>query len=549
MNHLYYGDNLAVLGASIGDETVDLVYLDPPFNSNATYNVLFKSPTGQQSEAQIEAFEDTWHWNIHAEEAFDEVMKFGNADAAELLRAMESFLGKNDMMAYLAMMAIRLVELHKKLKPTGSLYLHCDSTASHYLKLLLDAVFGPGNFRNEIIWKRTAARSDSHRWNQIHDTLLFYSRSEDFTWNPQYTAYSSDYTEKFYSREEQDTDRRYTADNLTAAGTRQGESGDPWRGINPTQKGRHWAVPRAVFDALGIGGETVQQRLDELDSRGRILWPLKSGGMPRYKRYLDEMPGLAIQSIITDIPPISAHAAERLGYPTQKPVALLERIIAASSNSGDVILDPFCGCGTAVHAAEKLGRQWIGIDITHLAISLIEKRLKDAFAGIKFEVHGTPKDLGGARDLFNRDPYQFQWWATSLVNAVPFGGKKKGADTGIDGIVYFKPDGKTTEKGIASVKGGGNVDVKMIRELGKVVDREKARIGVLVTLARPTKPMVQEAAGEGLDTTDYGKFPKVQILTIEDLFAGKKVDMPWADPTAFKKAAKEDPPDTQGKLF
>jgi hypothetical protein len=242
-------------------------------------------------------------------------------------------------------------------------------------------------------------------------------------------------------------------------------------------------------------------------------------------------------------------AKERLGYPTQKPVTLLERIIEASSNAGDVILDPFCGCGTAVHAAQKLGRQWIGIDITHLAISLIEKRLKDAFAGINFEVHGTPKDLGGARDLFSRDPYQFQWWATSLVDAVPFGGKKKGADTGIDGILYFKPDGKTTEKGIVSVKGGGNVDVKMIRELGKVVDREKAKIGVLVALARPTKPMVQEAAGEGLYITDYGKFPKVQILTIEDLFAGKKVDMPWADPTAFKKASKEAPPDTQGKLF
>ncbi len=536
MNHLYYGDNLAVLGASIADETVDLIYLDPPFNSNATYNVLFKSPAGQQSEAQIEAFEDTWHWNIHAEEAFDAVIKSGNADAAELLRAMEAFLGKNDMMAYLAMMAIRLVELHKKLKPTGSLYLHCDPTASHYLKALLDAIFGKEFYRAEIVWRRTNARGTSGKWPRVHDTIFHYTKSETFTFRS--LKVKADKAKLPHTLITGPDGLKYQTFELTAPGaTQEGDSGKPWRGFDPNKYGRHWANSYAVRD--------------EWDGAGLIHWP-KDGGFPRRRAEIPFDPDereVTVGDVWTDVDRLNQTAQERLGYPTQKPLALLERIITASSNPGDVVLDPFCGCGTTVHAAEKLGRQWIGIDITHLAISLIEKRLKEAFAGIMFEVHGTPKDLGGARDLFNRDPYQFQWWATSLVNAVPFGGKKKGADTGIDGILYFKPDGKTTEKGIVSVKGGGHVDVKMIRELGKVVDREKAKIGVLVTLAPPTKPMVQEAAGEGLYITDYGKFPKVQILTIEDLFAGKKVDMPWADPTAFKKPAKETSPDTQGKLL
>lgn len=251
-----------------------------------------------------------------------------------------------------------------------------------------------------------------------------------------------------------------------------------------------------------------------------------------------------------DIPPINSQAQERLGYPTQKPLALLERIINASSNEGNTILDPFCGCGTAVHAAQKLGRQWVGIDVTHLAISLIEKRLKDAFPSITFEVHGTPKDLAGARDLAERDKYQFQWWAVSLVNAVPYGGKKKGADTGIDGIIYFKPDGKTTEKAIVSVKGGTNVGVGMVKDLIATVDREKAKIGVFITLADPTRPMEKEAVTAGFYQTDYGKFPKIQILTIEALFSGKKPQMPWLDPDAFKKAAREDmSTGKQGKLI
>jgi site-specific DNA-methyltransferase (adenine-specific) len=537
-NKLFYGDNLAVLrDGGIPDASVDLIYLDPPFNSNATYNVLFKSPDGEQSEAQIEAFGDTWHWNRHANEAFDQVMQSGNSDAANMLLAMEGFLGRNDMMAYLVMMAVRLIELHKKLKPTGSLYLHCDSTASHYLKLLLDAIFGAQLFRNEILWKRTTTHSDSKTWSRVSDTLLFYTNGSEFNWNTPRDLYSDQYVSDKYRFDDGDG-RKYMLDNMTSQNPRPNMMYD-WKGFPFPPKGWRYS----------------KETMAKLDGEGRVWYPRKRDGSfdtekrPRLRRYFAEMSGGVIGTIWTDIAPINSQAQERLGYPTQKPLALLEWIISASSNPGDVVLDPFCGCGTAVHAAQKLGRQWIGIDITHLAISLIEKRLKDAFAGITFEVHGTPKDLDGARDLFKRDPYQFQWWATSLVNAVPYGGRKKGADGGVDGFLYFKPDGKTTEKGVVSVKGGEHIDVKMVRELANVVDSQKAKIGVLVTLAEPTAPMEDWAVKQGLYKTDYGLFPKIQILTIEQLFAGKKVEAPWADPDAFRKPTKEAGADVQGKLF
>jgi site-specific DNA-methyltransferase (adenine-specific) len=383
-----------------------------------------------------------------------------------MLRAMRSFLKDNDMMAYLTHMAVRLVELHRVLKPTGSIYLHCDPTASHYLKVLMDAVLGFENYQNEVIWKRTSAHSSAKRFGPVHDTILFYSKGSDFHWNKLYQAYDQTYIDAFYTHVDvvDGKERRWRRSDLTGAGVRHGETGKPWRGIDITAKGRHWAYPPA--------------ELERMDQAGKIHWPQRSAGMPMLKRYLDEQPGVPAQDVITDINIMHNLSEERLGYPTQKPVALLERIISASSNPGDVVLDPFCGCGTTVHAAQKLDRQWIGIDITHLSISLIEKRLKDAFPGIGFEVHGAPKDLDGARDLSNRDKYQFQWWAVSLVDAVPFGGKKKGADGGIDGHIFFRSDAKTVEKAIVSVKGGG-VGVDDIRVLTRVVDRERAKIGVI----------------------------------------------------------------------
>jgi adenine specific DNA methylase Mod len=522
---LYYGDNLPVLRENIERESVDLIYLDPPFNSQANYNVLFKNPTGEQSRAQIEAFEDTWHWGEEAERAFDETVTGWNTDASELLRALRTFLKENDMMAYLCMMAVRLLELHRVLKPTGSLYLHCDPTASHYLKLLLDAIFGPEKFQNEIIWQRTISKGlMTRRLPTNHDVILSYRRGDQTTWNPDsiFTPYDlgnlDEKTAGKYSHSDPDG-RLYQLDNL----------------INPNAN-----RPNLTYEFLGITRvwRWTRERMQAAYDAGLVIQPSPKS-VPRFKRYLDEQRGKPFGDVWSDVPPINSQAQERLGYPTQKPQALLERILSISSNKGDVVLDPFCGCGTTVHAAQKLKREWMGIDITHLAISLIEKRLKDAFPGIKYQVHGTPKDLEGARALSAQDKYQFQWWAVSLVNAVPFGGKKKGADSGIDGLIYFKPEGKTTEKAIVSVKGGDNVNVAMVRDLAHVVDREKAKIGVFITLAESTAPMRTEAVKAGYYETMYGKYPKIQILTIADLFGGKQPNIPLIDSASFRRAAKE----------
>ncbi|MGH6889392.1 MAG: DNA methyltransferase [Rhizomicrobium sp.] len=528
MNGLYYGDNLDILRSHIPSESVDLIYLDPPFNSNASYNVLFKAPDGHDSHAQMEAFEDTWHWNKTAERAFDEVMQSGNSDAAEMLRTMRSFLHDNDMMAYLAMMAVRLLELHRILKPTGSLYLHCDPTASHYLKVLLDSIFGVGNFQDEIVWQRTNAHNfKSRSFPRVHDTIFYYVKSLDYFYRQQYAGFSQQQLSRY--EEEPGTGRLFTGQDLTIIG------GDltPWRGTNPKAP-RGW-------------GLSLDER-EKLWEAGMIL--NRKDGTPRLdgrKVFLDEKKGVPISDLWIDVPRIANTSGERLGYPTQKPLALLERIIVASSNEGDTVLDPFCGCGTSVHAAQKLNRKWIGIDITHLAISLIQKRLRDAFGTIPIDVHGVPRDLGGARALAAQDKYQFQWWAVSLVDAVPFGGRKRGADTGIDGFIYFKPDAKTTEKAIVSVKGGESVGVPMIRELAQVVNREKAKLGILITLAEPTGPMRKEAVAEGFYKTEYGEYPKLQILTVGQLLAGQRPDMPWIDPTVFRKAKAEK--GAQGKLI
>lgn len=471
-NSLYYGDNLSVLRESIATESVDLIYLDPPFNSKATYNVLFKSPKGTDSEAQIEAFEDTWHWNIHAEQAFDETMKSGNTDAAEVLRAMRAFLGENDMMAYLAMMAIRLLELHRVLKATGSVYLHCDPTASHYLKIVMDAVFGAKNFLNELIWYYRGAGVPKDRRAKRHDVLLIYAKKE----------------------------------------------------------GRHYFDPDPIRRPYA---DTTVERFSHYIGNVR-------GGVDFGVQTLNPL-GKHPDDVITNIQPIAPSARDRLGYPTQKPLELLEEVLKGSSKEGEIVLDPFCGCGTTVHAAQKLKRQWIGIDITHLAIGLIERRVKDAFPEAQFEVHGTPKDFAGAEDLARRDKYQFQWWAVTLINAVPYGGKKKGADTGIDGYYYCKPDGKKTEAGIVSVKGGETVHRNAVGELRGVMERDKSPLAIMITLREPTGPMTKEAAAAGFFNTPFGLFPRVQVVSVATLLDGKLPKLPPQERGAgFKQAEREE---------
>ena len=376
---LYYGDNLHVLREHIKDESVDLIYLDPPFNSAANYNVLFRAPSGEQSQAQIEAFEDTWHWNDSAALAFDEVINSRNTDAAHMLRAMRSFLGENDMMAYLAMMAVRLLELHRVLKPSGSLYLHCDPTASHYLKVLLDAIFDPQRYLNEITWKRTSSHNTARRYGNVADIILFYSKSNQYQWNPQYTTFSPEQLSRYKPDQ---NGRLFKGENLTADRANSSSGKFEWRGTMPPPS-RGW-------------GYTIEQ-LEKWWADGRIL--TRKDGAPRMdglKVYLEDLPGQPLQSVWTDIERIGNTSGERLGYPTQKPLALLERIVAASSNECEIVLDPFCGCGTTIHAAQKLKRQWIGIDITHLAISLIERRMKDVTPSLdRYIAERAPKVVNG----------------------------------------------------------------------------------------------------------------------------------------------------------
>ncbi|HYT76294.1 MAG TPA: site-specific DNA-methyltransferase [Vicinamibacterales bacterium] len=342
MNRLYYGDNLDVLRRHVEDESVDLVYLDPPFNSNANYNVLFAERDGTQAASQIKAFEDTWKWDDEAARAFESVVETGGK-TSQAMQAFRTFLGESDMMAYLAMMAPRLIELRRVLKTTGSLYLHCDPTASHYLKMLLDAVFGPQQFRNELIWKRTSAHSSAKRFAPVHDVLLFYAKSDAHTWNPAYQPLPQETIDAWYNNVEPETGRGFNRADMTAPGIRSGDSGAAWRGVDPTAKGRHWAIPGFVGEL--VKGLDTLSALDALDGAARLFWPKREGGIPMLKRYVEEARGVPALDVITDISPLNNVAAERLGYPTQKPEALLERIIKASSNEGDTVLDPFLAAG------------------------------------------------------------------------------------------------------------------------------------------------------------------------------------------------------------
>ncbi|HMQ05077.1 MAG TPA: DNA methyltransferase [Pyrinomonadaceae bacterium] len=571
MNTLYYGDNLKILREYIKDESVDLVYLDPPFNSNRNYNVLFKDESGSEADSQITAFEDTWHWNASAEETYHELIMTGD-DVAKMIESFRQFIGNNQMMAYLVMMAVRLKELHRVLKPTGSLYLHCDPTASHYLKILLDTIFGAQNYRNEIIWKRSAAHNDPNRFGNIHDVILYYRESSRAAtrWNKLYTPYTPEYIDAEW--QELPSGRFFKSENM----------------LDPQNK-------MAEFDFMGTTARwrTNSEGMMELwdapqtevpNSHGRIK--LRRDGTPRKRcriMFLDEMPGVPLQSLWTDIPYIAGRAKEKLGYATQKPVALLERIISASSNEGDLVLDPFCGCGTTIAAAQKLNRRWIGIDITHLSVGLMKLRLKDSFGLVpergrsrpqtplaasdaaarstlpvgdadaadksvrvpSYQVIGQPEDLDGARELAANDRYGFQWWILPLIGAKAFGAEagkkegKKGADKGIDGSITFVDDNSGKAKRvIVSVK-SGKPNVTHIRELSDVLASNNAAIGVYVTLEPPTRPMITEAVEKGFyHSPGWNRdYPRLQIITVEEILAGKQVDMPPTGIT-FRQAGK-----------
>jgi site-specific DNA-methyltransferase (adenine-specific) len=441
------------------------------------------------------------------------------------MQSFRTWLGKSGLLAYLAMMAVRLVELRRVLKSSGSLYLHCDPTASHYLKLILDCLFEADNFRSEVIWKRTSSHNSARRWGPIHDVILFYTGSESYTWNKVFTEYDPEYVRRYY-RHTDERGRLYRLSDLTGSGTRNGESGKPWNGFDPTAFGRHWGIPSEVKSQFPEAKLTPHGWLDLFYEHGLIEMTGGGAGWPHVRRYLHRMLGQPLQDIITDIPPLSKRHAERLGYPTQKPLALLDRIIRASSNEGEVILDPFCGCGTSVEAAEAAGRQWIGIDVTHYAVTLIEERLRKSHPDAKYEVFGRPLDMEGARELALRDKYQFQWWAAWLLGAQSYE-TKKGGDRGIDANIFFANGPYGLGRIVVSVKGGDNLTPAMVRDLAGVVDREKAEMGVLVTLAEPTKGMKSDAAQYGfVAKSAHGRKPRIQIVTIGDILEGRKPDLP-----------------------
>ena len=531
MNHLYYGDNLDILRRFIKDESVDLIYLDPPFNSKRDYNAVFTGKGGQKAAAQVQAFEDTWRWDESAARAYEEVVVEGNhTGAATCLKAFRDMLGTNDMLAYLSMMAVRLVELRRVLKPTGSIYLHCDPTMSHYLKLLMDGVFGHDCFRNDITWKRTSAHSDPGRFGANTDSILYYTKSSNWTWNQVYIPYTDEYKARY--RNADPDGRLWMDDNITAKGLSGGGYTYEYKGVLSL-----WRCPL----------ETMQR----LDAEGRLHFTRGNKGI-RLKRYLDEQKGLPAQALWEDIPPINSQAQERLGYPTQKPEALLERIVESSSNLGDIVLDPFCGCGTAVVVAQRLNRKWIGIDITHLAVNLMRTRLIDAFGEkIKstFDVVGEPTTLEDAEALAEHDKYQFQFWALGLVGARPAASdEKKGADKGIDGKRFFSDEAKGgTKTIIISVKGGKTIPATSVRDLRGTIEREGAEIGVLISIAEPTKNMREDAAAAGFYTSAMGsKHPRIQLLTVQQLMEGKTLDMPSgnqirSDVQTIKKAKKSGP--------
>jgi len=501
---------------------VDLVYLDPPFNSSRSYNVLFKDESGVSSDAQITAFDDTWHWGPSAEQAYLDILQANPGVVDDLLAALRSIIGENQMLAYLVMMAARLIELHRILKPTGSLYLHCDPTSSHYLKIILDTIFGFQNFRNEITWKRTFAHGNVGRnYGNIADIIFWYSKSDDYVWNQPFIPLSDNYIDKFYRHYDEDG-RRWRSVSLRNPSPR------------PNLQYLYTALNGITYKPHPNGWVWTCDRMRKADEDGRLVYPSKPEGALLYKQYLDTSSGVRISNIWDDIPPIGAQALERLGYPTQKPLALLERIIQTSSNPGDILLDPFCGCGTAIAAAEKLGRQWIGIDITYLSINLIENRMKAMFRGIQLEVIGKPKDLGSARDLAQRDRYQFQWWALSLVGSKPLGGTelggkgKKGSDKGIDGVInYIDSPNQELKRVLVQVK-SGHVNSGTVRDLIGVLTNEHVEIGVLVTLDPPSRDMITAASTAGYYQSLFWQksFPRLQILTIEQILAGAAVQMP-----------------------
>ena len=519
-NRLFYGDNLTIM-ENMPSGSVDLIYLDPPFSSQRTYNLIYKQLTGLPLPEQEEAFCDAWELDPEKEEmarrmpivlreygADDSLVQFWNA----WIKALRTT--QPQLLAYLIYMTYRLLVMRRLLKPTGSIYLHCDSSAAHYIKVMMDGVFGHSNFRNDIIWKRTTTHSDSKTWSRVSDNILFYTKGKTFTWNTPREPHSEEYKATKYRHDDGDG-RIYRLDNMTSPNPRPNMMYE-WRGFPFPEKGWRYS----------------KETMARLDGEGRIWYPRHGDGSldtskrPQLKRYLTEMQGGVMGNVWTDIAPVNSQADERLGYPTQKPIALLRRIIEASSNEGDVVFDPFAGCGSAIYAALLSKRKWIGCDIAILSVRIVRDVLLKRYGmreGIDYEVAGVPVSIDGARDLFERDPRQFQHWVVEMAGG--FNSTSHSGDKGVDGRIYFETS-EGLRNMVISVK-GGHLTPAYVRELRGVLERDGDSIlGGFICLEEPTKGMVQEAARAGMYTYRGKAYPRLQIRTAEELLDGRTFETP-----------------------
>lgn len=529
-NQLYFSDNLDImkeLHRKHPEGFIDLIYIDPPFNSKRNYNVLFEDMELIETKAQKEAFADTWT-NVSYMDTLNEISDL-DISLFNFLRNLDNTNVSKGAISYLTTMAIRLWYMHRLLNNTGSFYLHCDPTMSHYLKILCDLIFGEKNFRNEITWKRFNFHADAKRYGTITDRILFYTSTENFVFNRQRKDYNEKYIESKFTFTESDG-RRFRLDNLNPPGGR---------------------GPIYEFNGVTKAWRFTQDKMIELDKKGYIY---KNSKVSQLKRYLDELPGQAVADIWDDISAINSQARERLGYPTQKPEALLERIINASSNEGDIVADFFCGCGTTISVAEKLKRRWLGVDISHLSVRLIAKRLVDSYGDdiVKtFEVHGFPKDLAGARELANNvkgGRLKFEDWIIEvLLHGIM---NERRNEMGFDGYRTFSVYDKKYIV-MLEVK-SGNANPAQLHHFIKTVEDKKGHIGVFICFAdEMTKNMHIIAKKEGQFSDEFGNTycDKIQLISVEDLLDGKRPQIPQSKYETFKQAEKKSTDtDTQAKL-
>jgi site-specific DNA-methyltransferase (adenine-specific) len=503
-NKLYYGDNLQILKSlnQSHEPFIDLIYIDPPFNSKRNYNILFEDliqtkENGEKTTALKEAFSDTWS-NTSLSHELEEMKSFSDLKLYKFLTGNRDIFSDGQM-SYLTMMAHRLYYMHKILKDTGSIYLHCDPTMSHYLKIVMDIIFGVKNFRNEISWKRSQPKSHTKiNFPNCRDIILRYAKSDKAIFNKIYGEYNPEYIRKFYKYTDPNG-RRYRLGDLT----------------NPNKN-----RPNLTYEFLGITRvwRWTKERMEKAYKDGIVIQN-ESGAVPQLKRYLDELKGQPISNSWDDIEHLHGSNIEFLGYPTQKPLALLERIIKASSNEGDIVADFFCGCGTSITVAEKFKRRWLGVDINHLAIGLIEeRRLKPLKA--KYQLMGFPQDQAQAEKLAREKPFEFEQWVVEYI----FKGHctRKTRDGGFDGHIAFN-DGDQKKLCLLEVK-GGKCTVKNVREFDNVIQTQKADMGFFICFEKQrTSEMIKHCDKQGYvemqDNLFSGTIPKLSIITIEDILS------------------------------